>query len=123
MTTYVPLHVYLHAIVGKLDAVRLQNTIVIVAAIPVFLKMNKQDLSGLDACCQFERLFEGIQGGSRDVFCRVFEVMFQTTLEYPRLDDKEVGLLNLSSILRERLEIAGSIDDLAPRLFKDVNEG
>jgi len=39
--------------------------------------------------------------------------MFQTTLEYPRLDDKEVGPLNLSSILRERLEIAGSIDNLA----------
>jgi hypothetical protein len=41
-------------------------------------------------------------------------MMFQTTLEYARLDNKEVRLLNLGSILRERLDIAGSIDDLAP---------
>jgi hypothetical protein len=72
---------------------------VIIAAVPVLLKMNKQNLLHLDACCQFERLFEGIQGGSRDVIRRVFEGMFQTTLGYPRLDDKEVGLLNFGSML------------------------
>jgi hypothetical protein len=48
--------------------------------------------------------------------------MLKTTLEYPWLDDKEVRSLNLSSILWERPAIAGGIDNLAPRFFKDVNE-
>ena len=56
------------------------------------------------------------------MICRVFEVMFQTTLEYPRLDDKEVGLLNFGSMRQDWLQAAWGIHSPALCSGEDVHE-
>ena len=85
--------------------------------------MNKENPFGLEACSQIQGLLKGVEGGSGDVLGRVPETMFQPLLKYPRLEDQQIGFLNLIPMLWEGLDIAGSIDHLPSWLFKDINEG
>lgn len=91
------LHGHPHAIIGKADrfVLRFQGAVIVMAAVPVFLQMNKQNLFGLEARRQVKGLFKGIEGSSGDMFGRVPETMFQPLLKYPWLDDQQIGLLNL----------------------------
>ena len=63
---------------GKADSsvLRLQDTVIIVAPVPVFLQMDKDNLLGLQACGQGYRLLIGIESCSGDMLVRVLESMF-----------------------------------------------
>jgi Uncharacterized metal-binding protein len=57
--------------------------------------MNKENPFCLKACGQIQGLLKGVESGSGDVLGRVPETMFQPLLKYPRLDDQQIGFLNL----------------------------
>jgi len=84
--------------------------------------MDEQNLLRLDALGHFDRLLECVERGSGLVVSRVLEAMLQTGLEYARLDNKEVGTLDLGVIIGEWLEVTGGIHDLASILLEYVYE-
>jgi len=116
------LDIYSHAVIGKADVGRLHFAVVVVAAVPVLLKVNEQNLLGLDHGCQFEGFLKGIESCPGAVIGWVSETVLQTALKHARLDDKEVGRSDFGSMCRERFQVTGGIHDPSACFNEDVHK-
>ena len=65
----------------------LQEAIIVITPVPVFFKMNKNDLFSLKPCSKLHSLLKGIECRPGDVPGRVFEAVFKPFFEYARLND------------------------------------